>query len=201
MLLALASSPHQYLIRYIGLQERGHMSLVTALMATPCRAEYNTHAGHCWMEFCIYLVSFYAIHAQILYHTRAVWLSNPNLLMDVLPGQEAKCEPPSPLPKPTAGLGAAVEVRILPSSKSGADKGMHGFKRDSFAGTPKITQLWHDYFDNLGFDVMLAPSTPITARPINASEPYSEVNGRLEPTMVVSICPISRSQILLVLRV
>jgi len=46
--------------------------------------------------------------------------------------------------------------------------------------TPKITQLWVDYFDNLGFDIILAPTTAITARPIDAAEPYSEINGRLE---------------------
>lgn len=53
------------------------------------------------------------------------------------------------------------------------------------AVTPKITGLWNDYFDNLGFDVMLVPATPITARPIDAAEPYSEINGRLELTLQV----------------
>ena len=53
------------------------------------------------------------------------------------------------------------------------------------AVTPKISQLWNDYFDNLGFDVILVPTTPITARPIGAAEPYSEINGRLEPTLQV----------------
>lgn len=49
--------------------------------------------------------------------------------------------------------------------------------------TPKITQLWNDYFDNFGFDVMVVPTTPVTAREIDAAEPYSEVNGRLEATL------------------
>ena len=46
--------------------------------------------------------------------------------------------------------------------------------------TPKITQLWIDYFDNFEFDIIVAPTTAITARPIDASEPYSEINSRLE---------------------
>ena len=46
--------------------------------------------------------------------------------------------------------------------------------------TPKITQLWVDYFDNLGFDIILAPTSAITSRPIDAAEPYSEISGRVE---------------------
>lgn len=49
--------------------------------------------------------------------------------------------------------------------------------------TPKITQLWVDYFDNLGFDIIVAPTTAITARAIDASEPYSEINSRVEVGM------------------
>ena len=51
------------------------------------------------------------------------------------------------------------------------------------AVTPKITQLWVDYFDNLDFDIILAPTSAITARPIDASEPYSEINSRLEENL------------------
>jgi hypothetical protein len=46
--------------------------------------------------------------------------------------------------------------------------------------TPKITQLWVDYFDNLDFDIIVAPTSAITARPIDAAEPYSEINSRVE---------------------
>lgn len=49
--------------------------------------------------------------------------------------------------------------------------------------TPKITQLWNDYFDNLGFDIIIAPTTAITARPIDASEPYTEINSRIEDSL------------------
>lgn len=51
--------------------------------------------------------------------------------------------------------------------------------------TPKITQLWVDYFDNLGFDIIVAPTTAITARSIDASEPYTEINSRIEDNLML----------------
>jgi len=53
---------------------------------------------------------------------------------------------------------------------------------------PKITQLWVDYFDNLGFDIIVAPTTAITARAIDASEPYSEINSRVEVGRELDSC-------------
>lgn len=45
--------------------------------------------------------------------------------------------------------------------------------------------MWVDYFDSNHFDVIVVPTTPITARPIGAAEPFSEINGRLEETLHV----------------
>lgn len=53
------------------------------------------------------------------------------------------------------------------------------------AVTPKITQLWSDYFDNLEFDIILAPTTAITTRPIDAAEPMTEINSRLESNLQI----------------
>lgn len=46
--------------------------------------------------------------------------------------------------------------------------------------------MWNGYFTDLGFDVLLVPTTSITARPIDAAEPYSDINGRADITLVLN---------------
>ncbi len=43
---------------------------------------------------------------------------------------------------------------------------------------PDLKKLWQMYHDTYDVDVLLVPSTPITARPIDNVEPYVEINGR-----------------------
>ena len=45
---------------------------------------------------------------------------------------------------------------------------------------PKLSALWHAYFDVFRFDVMVVPTTPIPSRPICDVQPLSEINGRRE---------------------
>lgn len=45
---------------------------------------------------------------------------------------------------------------------------------------PKLSAMWHAYFDVFRFDVMVVPTTPIPCRPICDVQPLSEINGRQE---------------------
>ena len=45
---------------------------------------------------------------------------------------------------------------------------------------PKLSAMWHAYFDVFRFDVMVVPTTPIPSRPICDVQPLSEINGRRE---------------------
>ncbi len=43
---------------------------------------------------------------------------------------------------------------------------------------PKLKALWESYHDVYDVDVIVVPTLPTTARPINDAEPYFTHNGR-----------------------
>lgn len=47
------------------------------------------------------------------------------------------------------------------------------------ADLPQLKALWIQYHDTYQVDVLVVPSTPITARPIDDMEPYVNINGRM----------------------
>lgn len=46
---------------------------------------------------------------------------------------------------------------------------------------PELKTLWRMYHDTYQVEVIVVPSTPITARPISDVEPYLNINGRKVP--------------------
>lgn len=61
------------------------------------------------------------------------------------------------------------------------------FKRDHelccTTDIPELKMLWQMYHDTYQVDVLVVPSTPITARPISDVEPYLNINGRKVPPL------------------
>ncbi len=49
------------------------------------------------------------------------------------------------------------------------------------ADVPKLLKLWSSYHEAYDVDTLLLPGTPVTARPIDAVEPYMTINGRESP--------------------
>ncbi|EIE27340.1 amidase signature enzyme [Coccomyxa subellipsoidea C-169] len=50
---------------------------------------------------------------------------------------------------------------------------------------PQLKALWKSYHDIYDVDVLLVPTTPITARPIDDVEPYVSINGRKEDNLEI----------------
>ena len=54
------------------------------------------------------------------------------------------------------------------------------------ADLPQLKALWTSYHDTYQVDVLVVPSTPITARPIDDVEPYVNINGRMVRLLMLS---------------
>ncbi|CAL8463001.1 g2535 [Coccomyxa elongata] len=50
---------------------------------------------------------------------------------------------------------------------------------------PQLKALWTQYHDTYQVDVLVVPSTPITARPIDDVEPYVNINGRMDDNLEI----------------